>query len=135
LIGQYVFENGMQKFGDRKNPLLIEDFRLEMLKSAGLDPKVAGLELRKALDKATALLEATKTQFFSEKGVVVDSRETADNSSQLRAAEILIDTMTDLYASKKDAGNADTSITVVVNGWFDDGATEINVTPSVNHAP
>lgn len=120
----------LQRFHDRKFPALVEDFRLAMLEAAGLDPKVAGIELRKAVDKATSLLNAKKTQYFSEKGVVVDERETEDNSSQLRAAEILIDTMTDLYAGRKNTDTPDAQVVVIVNGWFDEGTSEINVTPN-----
>ena len=110
-------------------PAPIEDFRIAMLKFAGLDPEYAGKELRKAIDKASSLLHAKKIQYFSDKGIVVDERETEDNGAQLRAAEILIGAVNDMYPVKKSDGANDVNLVVVVNGWFGEEETEINVTP------
>ena len=88
-----------KKADDRE--ISLADIRTNVLKMAGVDESFLATKLRQSLDKLEALSGATRTQYFSSLGEVMDQRTDADNTVQLKAIDSLIGHLKDLGTLSK----------------------------------
>jgi hypothetical protein len=111
------------------------DPRTDLLALAKITQEKQAEAVSKAFDKKLALLEATRTQFFTDKGVVTDARTQAALEVQLKAAEA-IDRMTGVLAPP-----ASTKVTMThtfeIPEWFrtPDQAALSSTTLEIDVAP
>ena len=88
-----------KKADDRE--ISLADIRTNVLKMAGVDESFLATKLRQSLDKLEALSGATRTQYFSSLGEVLDQRTDADNTVQLKAIDSMIGHLKDLGTLSK----------------------------------
>lgn len=119
-MGKYSAD--IKKHGHQQDqyPISIADARALTMTAAGYDAEAVGAFMRAATEKLIQKLEATKVQFFSHEGIVIEERVVEDTTSQLKAAEALADIGMDVMALRRRASGDNPTpamVNVDLSGW------------------
>ncbi len=115
----------------RTQPFSQDEFRLKLLKNAGVDdPRLISL-VKKVVDSAEAELEATKITPITDHGRVTDQFEQPDYGARAKARDQLIEVIGLKRNSSGDKGASGVTVNITPPAWLQKPSVSVQSAPQV----